>query len=352
MAPETKGSPYKRLLISLCVTLVFLAVGLAWAADVRLAQLWSRLLWPLTRLMVFIVLGLAIGQIIEAAGWTRRVAAVAGPIFRFGRLGDACAAAFVTAFFSGAAANAMLYEFYQEKRICKSQLFLANLINHLPAYFLHLPTTMFIVLPLTGWAGGLYFLLTFTAVLLRTVLLLFYSRWRSARNTCVLDAALVASAQKHSSSSQIGAWQMLRRKLPERAIGVGTYVVPIYTLVYVMNAAGFFTWARDTLAHFITTTFIPVEALSLVVVSFTAEFTSGFAAAGALMQNGVLSVKQTVAALIIGNVVAFPVRALRHQLPRYAGIFTPKMGTQILLLGQVLRVMSLLIVLVVFYMLA
>jgi hypothetical protein len=48
-------------------------------------------------------------------------------------------------------------------------------------------------------------------------------------------------------------------------------------------------------------------------------------------------------------VVAFPVRALRHQLPHYAGVFKPKLGAQILLLGQLFRVMSLLAVLAVFY---
>ena len=38
-----------------------------------------------------------------------------------------------------------------------------------------------------------------------------------------------------------------------------------------------------------------------LILSFAAEFTSGFAAAGALLEAGVLTVKQTVMALVIGN---------------------------------------------------
>ena len=87
----------------------------------------------------------------------------------------------------------------------------------------------------------------------------------------------------------------------------------------------------------------------MVVLSFAAEFTSGFAAAGALMDAGVLTVKQTVMALLIGNIVAFPIRALRHQLPRYMGIFSPRMGLQILLLGQGFRILSLIIVGVIYF---
>ncbi|MFU8770312.1 MAG: nucleoside recognition protein, partial [Desulfotignum sp.] len=137
----------------------------------------DRLIFPLVRLTGLIALGLAVGQIIEAFGWTRQVAVLARPFFRFSRMGNRCSAAFTTAFFSGTAANAMLAEFYDQGKITRIQLFLSNYINQFPAYFLHLPTTVFIVLPLTGVAGGLYFLLTFLAVLLRTVLFLLFGHF-------------------------------------------------------------------------------------------------------------------------------------------------------------------------------
>jgi hypothetical protein len=54
---------------------------------------------------------------------------------------------------------------------------------------------------------------------------------------------------------------------------------------------------------------------------------------------------------LIGNILAFPVRALRHQLPRYIGIFSPKMGTQILLMGQAFRVTSIMLVGILYYLL-
>ena len=120
--------------------------------------------------------------------------------------------------------------------------------------------------------------------------------------------------------------------------------MPIYIAVFLLNAIGVFDWTQQWLVRTVSIAFLPVEALSLVVLSFAAEFTSGFATAGALLQEGVLSTKQAVLALLIGNVVAFPIRALRHQLPRLLGIFTPKMGMQILLLGQGFRIGSLVVV--------
>jgi hypothetical protein len=92
-----------------------------------------------------------------------------------------------------------------------------------------------------------------------------------------------------------------------------------------------------------------MEAVSVVIISLAAEFTSGFAAAGALLQAGALTVKETVLALLIGNIIAFPARALRHQLPRYVGIFSPKLGTQMLLLGQSFRVLSVFLVALLYF---
>ena len=298
--------------------------------------------------MLFITIGLLIGQVIEASGWTKTLAALARPLFRFGRLGDHCGAAFTAAFFSGVTANAMLLDFFKEDIITRKQLFLSNFINQLPAFFLHLPTTFFIVIPLTGWAGAIYFLITFLAVVLRTILFLVFGRmalppWENEAGNAP-DRAL--TGQKNAINN---IWQCIKSRLPRRIARITVYVVPIYSLVFVLNAMGMFKLMREALAGYVVTSFMPMESLSVIILSFAAEFTSGFAAAGALLEAGVLTVKQTVLALLIGNILAFPVRALRHQLPRYIGIFSPKMGTQLLLLGQGFRIISLIIVGIIYY---
>ena len=338
----------RSLLISLGISLTMITGGMILVDELATIQVASGLLWPLARLMVFITLGLFIGQIIEAAGWIKTMAVVARPLFRFGHLGNHCSAAFTAAFFSGVTANAMLLDFLKEGHITRSQLFLSNFINQLPAFFLHLPTTFFIVVPLTGWAGVLYFLITFLAVVLRTSLFIVYGR---------LMLPSLNKTDKHSYDRQTKTkkpghreiWDRLKARLPRRIARIAVYVVPIYTLVFILNAMGLFMFLREALAGYVVTSIMPMESLSVIILSFAAEFTSGFAAAGALLEAGVLTIKQTVLALLIGNILAFPVRALRHQLPRYIGIFSPRMGTQILLMGQGFRVASIIVVGIIYY---
>ena len=348
MAHTSTKPRYTALAVSLAISAAVLALGVALHADLEIPLVVSKLLWPLGRLLLFIAVGLAVGQIIEASGWTGYLAFFARPFFRFGHLGSRCSAAFTTAFFSGTAANAMLLGYYQEGHITRRQLFLTNLVNQLPAFFLHLPTTFFIVIPLTGWAGGLYFIITFAAALLRTTCFLLYGHFKLPDPQAAPDTSDSGPAPGRKSSKTT-LLEALRTKLPRRLSGVAVFVIPIYVFVFTLNAAGVFNWLRHWLATYVTTRFIPMESLSLVVLSFAAEFTSGFAAAGALLDSGILTVKQTVLALLIGNIVAFPIRALRHQVPRYIGIFSPKLGSQLMLLGQGSRILSLILVGMLYY---
>lgn len=339
----------RPLCIALGIALIMLLLGIHAIGDVTVETVFRRLAMPLGRLLVVIGVGLAVGQLIEAAGWTKRVGILGEPLFRFARLGPHCSASFTAAFFSGAAANAMLYDYWKDNKITRYQLILTNLANQFPAFLLHLPTTVFIVLPLTGWAGALYFIVTFIAALIRLLLILLLGHQKPAVSAEVLQRInSEASRQKEKPA----LWPALKQKLPRRLMDVATYVVPIYVAVFLLNSGGLFEWTRQWMTQWMVTRVVPVESLSLVVLSFAAEFTSGFAAAGALLQQGVLTTKEAVLALLIGNVVAFPIRALRHQLPRLMGIFAPRMGLQLLVLGQGYRISSLILVGAAYYIIA
>jgi hypothetical protein len=344
----------QALWISAALSALLPVASALFFSPVSLDALLHGLVFPLGRLTCFITVGLVAGQLIEGFGWTRQVAVLARPFFRFSRMGDLCSAAFTTAFFSGTAANAMLAEFYDQKKITRVQLFLSNYINQFPAFFLHLPTTVFIVLPLTGIAGGLYFLLTFLAVFSRTLAFLvfghFYLKHKRPPEPIPEQMPDTVAAPAPPGKKPVkDIFQDIRQRLPSRLVTIFVWVLPIYTLVFLLHRNGVFDLLNTALSQTVALNLMPVESLSVVILSFAAEFTSGFAAAGALMAAGVLTVKQTVLALLLGNVLAFPIRALRHQLPRYLGIFSPKTGLQLLLSGQAFRVISIIIVGILYY---
>ena len=306
------------------------------------ARLRERVIWPLMRLTGFISIGLFIGLAVEGMGWTERLAVMARPFMRWGHLSHQMGAVFTTAFFSGTASLSMLMSFYQEGSLNRREVTLAVLLNTFPSFFLHLPTTFFVILPLTGKAGAIYLCLTFVAALLRLITIVTWSHFVLPLSEAVYSEKIFENKNWKGMALEAG------KKLKSRLGKMLMIILPVYLIIVLVSDMGFFLWLRKSLALGIGSAFIPVEAMSVVIFSLVAEFASGHAAAGAMLDAGTLDTFQTVLALLLGNIIAAPVRALRHQVPYYMGIFSPGLGTYLMLISQAFRLVSLVAVGLIF----
>lgn len=341
-ASKTSGN-WGRWVVLLVFGLLFASYWLGlWpgAHHLTARKVYHQMAWPLVRLLIYMGLGLLLGQAIESLGWAAKLGSWAAPLLSWGHLHKESGASFTAAFFSGIMANTMLATLYQEGKISRREMTITYLFNNgLPVYLLHLPTTFFIILPLTRQAGLIYLGLTLAAALLRSAVLLIYSRWRLPADTAG-EGDVTAPAPKQKEGLVQEIWQKFHRRFSR----VVFFTLPIYFFIFLLNDSGFFRWLRDAAAAHVSLGFLPMEAASVVIFSVATEFTSGIAAAGAFLQAGTLTVPQTVMALVLGNVVATPIRGLRHQLPTNVGIFSPKLGTELLLWSQGLRLLSLMVV--------
>ena len=304
-------------------------------------ELWHNLVWPLVRLCFFISLGVFIGNFIEALNWTRFIARLAYPLIKFAHLKEISGASFSVAFFSGVTANTMLAESYEQGRLSKKELILSNLFNALPTYFLHLPTTFFIIAPLIKKAAIPYFLLTISSAFLRTFFIVFLAR---------LLLPVPEKYDKHYSLPDKTGFDLKKtlkktwKRFGKRMRKILSFTVPIYLLVFFLHHLGAFQYLEKIVADYITIlSWLPPQALSIIALQLAAEFTAGLAAAGALLDSGALIIKEVVLALVIGNILSSPMRALRHQFPYYAGIYKPALALRLILYNQGLRIGSLML---------
>lgn len=300
----------------------------------------TKLLYPLIRLIMFLGIGLLVGQILETTGWTSKLARFVRPMTKWANLKDESAASFVTSFVSGIAANTLLMTYYQEDKISRKELVLTYLLNNgIPMFLLHLPTTFFLVISLAGKSGAIYLAITLTAALLRSLTVLSVCR-ATLPKACWIWSPIVDDTQISAQRTLGHIWG----KFKDRFFRVALYTTPIYVIVFLLNEYGLFSWMRHGLANSVSGELFPVEAASMIVFSLAAEFGAGMAAAGALLATGTLTEKQAAVALIVGTIIATPIRTLRHQLPTHLGLFSIYLGTRLLVLSQGLRVFSLIIV--------
>lgn len=370
------GRRVSRMGLALPLLACAVALGAILARDPRLLAwhaAWPGLVRPLLHMLVTMGVGLAVGLAVEAFGWTPLLARLARPVTRWGRLPDASGAAFATAFLSAAASNSLLMEAHTAGRLSARELRLSYLLNSgLPVFLLHLPTTFFVVGPLARTAGIIYLTLNGVAALLRTALVLLLTRRAEPPDTrgdvdggldghgrlpagqdtphsgpvhadtadeIHADAPATPADRLRAAVTLVGA--RFRRRIGRMAL----FTAPTYLAMYALHQAGVFDTLRELAAGGaaggLGMGILPVQAAGVVIFSAAAEFSSGVAAAAALLDAGSLDTAQTALALVLGTIVATPIRALRHQLPSHTGIFTPRLGLVLLVQSQLFRVASL-----------
>jgi len=302
-----------------------------------LTQIWHHLGWPLLRLLIYISIGLLFANFIEALNWTRKIAFIARPLTRFAHLSSLTGASFSLAFFSGVSANTMLSEGYTKKKIHKKELILANLFNSLPTYFLHLPTTFCIAAPLIKGAAFTYIGLTFAAALLRTLSISLISHFLlpKAKNKTRQQIQMAEESNLHT------AWKRTWKRFKQRMKKIIRFTVPIYVLFYFLTRIGVFNHIEQFMAdHLSFLSWLSPAAMSIIALHVSAEFTAGLAAAGALLADGTMNNREIILALLVGNILSSPIRAIRHQFPYYAGIFQPRLAMQLIVFSQSFRLIS------------
>jgi hypothetical protein len=325
--------------IILTLTLAVLA-----AAALAAAMLWgnftwsrvsSRLLRPLLSMTLAIGVGLFLGMVIESANLTARLGRVFTPLLRLGRLREPSAAAFTVAFFSAISASAMLMNSHRDGAISRRELTLSALILTFPAFFAHAPSMFFIITPLVGRVGVYYLAALLGADLLRTSAYLLYGR-------LALPSPPPAGALPQAGPRP--QWRQILKetwgKFLSRLQNILAITLPVFVMVFLAQEGGLFDWLRARIAEMLHGTQIPVQALGILIFSLAAETAGGFAAAGAILESQALSPAAVLLTLLAGTIIASPMRAVRHQLPYYLGVYTPALGLRLMVLSHIFRTLS------------
>lgn len=130
------------------------------------------------------------------------------------------------------------------------------------------------------------------------------------------------------------AWRRFLRRLPKLVY----FTAPIYVLMFLLQRYGFFDLAEQWLAeHMGWLGFLKPQAMGIIVLHLAAELGAALGAAGSVLHAGGLSARDVVLALMVGNILSTPVRAVRHQFPSYAGFFRPALALRLILANQGLR---------------
>lgn len=314
------------------------------------ADIWSSLVWPLARLLAGLSFGLLVASLLEALNWTARLARFANPLARLAHLHPVSSAAFSMAFISPASANGLLSAAWREGKISRGELILANIFNSFPAYLVHLPSLFFLIWPVLGFPTIIYVGLSLLAALARTSLTiiighLFLPPKAACKPAIRPGPKETGGKNKKWRNALQKAWKKFLGRLPKMLC----FTIPIYILMYILQRAGFFSLAEDWLAaHISFLSFIKPQMMGIIIFHLGAELGAALGAAGSLLQQGALDSHEIIIALLVGNILSTPMRAIRHQFPAYSGFYSPSTALLLILINQGLRALSMIAITIIY----
>ncbi len=280
-------------------------------------------------------LGVILAQLFIELRWLDKLSWLARPLTKLGHLHPECAGSFAVAVISPTAGHSMLARYHQEKRISRPELIISAIMNALPGYIAQGRSVLPVTLPLIGIFGLAYYGLVLFADLVKSILLLAVGRvilpYPGAAGTSL------PSASSHESPGTRAALSSALRDSGRIVPKTLKTLVPLTLAAFLLIESGVFEYAARHLG--VVARYFPVHQASLPIIAARLVSPVGaYTMAGGLLSKGMLGGRDVVVALLVGTLLA-TVPNIRYLVPYYFGIFGATIGTQLVIVSTLMRVL-------------
>lgn len=283
------------------------------------------------KIVPIIAIGIFATGLAVNLGLMRKFDRLVKPLSAKARISGTSALSVVTCTFSSTAGYSMLSEGLNNKRISEREVIAVSLITSFPGILSHLFTFFIpVVIPILGFTTGvIYVCLRGLVALLKTCLGIFLARlWlkdidnqSTNSQSSVSNPAHTSIDKKHAlNKSAASTYKMLKRITPIMFITL--------FLTSVAMELGLFQSFSKILDPVMNILGLESE-IALISATLIVNTYSGMILSGSLLGDGMISTKGVLIALLLGNVISFSTRFVKHSLPLHVSLFGPKLGGKI-----------------------
>lgn len=311
------------------------------------ATLWDKIMVKVPvigKLLMMVAIAALIGSIAEARKWHLIFGYILGRFSRMMRLPAIVGIAMPTALYSNTAANSMLVSSHADGKIGHSSLIAGGMSNSYLSYLSHSLRVMYPVLGAIGIPGALYFGGQFTTGFLFILCVLLWHRRKIIKqgpaaepedNTTVYEAPLSWGSTFKKSCQRV--FTLLFRML--------LLSIPLMIFVEWLMKKGAFDFWEEYIPDWINRIF-PPELMGIVAAQMGGLIQAATVAAN-LRDHGVITNAQILLAMLVGNAIGNPFRAMRRNLPSALGIFPAKEAFTIVIGMQLSRIIGALLLILI-----
>ena len=282
------------------------------------------------KIVPIIAIGIFVTSFAVNIGLMKKFDRLIKPLSSKANISAVSALSVVTCTFSTAAGYSMLVDGLNEKIVSEREVIATTVISSFPSIFSHLFTFFVpVVIPILGLTtGSIYVCLVGLAAFLKSCVGIILARlWLKDANNCSsksqlstsLDPARAPVVNKKNAvnKSAKSTYRMLKRIVP-------TMFITLF-LVSVAMELNLFD-SISTILEPVTNILRLESEVALISATEIVNTYAGLILAGSLLGEGLISTKGVLIALLLGTVVSFSARFVKHSLPLHISLFGPKLG--------------------------
>jgi len=291
-----------------------------------------------SRIIPIIAIGIFVTNFAVHTGLMKKLDWLIYPISSKANISTISALSVVTCTFSTTAGYSMLADGLNKKTISEQEVIVTTIISSFPSILSHLFTFFFpVVIPILGLTtGSLYICIVGLVSIIKSCIGIILAKlWLPKKcqdqNTQLLAPDQADNKAKNNKSaftkSTKNTYKMVKK-----------IVITMFIMLFLVSVAfemNFFDYFSAVLNP-ITSSLGLESEVALISATEIVNPYAGIILAGNLQNEGLVSTKGVLIALLLGTVISLSARSVKHSLPLHISLFGPKLGSKTVAINAVM----------------
>ncbi|UXM85194.1 hypothetical protein [Methanococcus aeolicus] len=234
-------------------------------------------------------------------------------------------------FFSPTVGYSILAEGLKDEKLTKKEIIGSSLANSFPSVLSHTITFFVpVVIPILGLTGVFYILIRLGVAFIKSIIGLVYLRLVSQNVDFDIPKTDKLNKKENINKSFNSTLKFSKKLIP-------IMFITMFLVMY-LSKIGFF----DLITIFISPLTDQLELnpnVGLVALTETVNVQSAIIMAGGFLKESILTTKEVLIGLVIGNVITLSSKYAKHSLPLHVSLFGAKFGTKIVMINAMITLL-------------
>ena len=283
------------------------------------------------KISIIVLISMFVMNYIINTGIMKKFSELMEPITRHLNMNPLSISSILVCFFSPTVGYSILAEGLKDKKLNEREIIGTSLANSFPSVLSHTITFFIpVVIPILGLTWLLFVLIRLGVAFAKSIIGTIYLSIISKKVDFEVPEISKMDKKENLEKSLKSTLRFSKRLIP-------VMLITMFLVIY-LSKIGAFDYLNNLVSP-ITNILGLNPNVGLVSLTEIMNVQAAIVMAGGFLNENILSSKEVLIGLIIGNVLSFSTRYVKHSLPLHVSLFGTKLGTKIVMINAAITLL-------------